>query len=90
MELRLESKSLDRQGWLRAMFFIDDRSKTVYIVDLFWKKTDRLFTPPAAGASVTKCTRCFGSGFAGFAAELSKPPVTTSQEPTGTWRGSAS
>ena len=116
MELRLESKSLDRQGWLRAMFFIDDRSKTVYIVDLFWKKTDRLFTPPAAGASVTevvsvapgssaaskkpmnnsshdcwpKCTHCFGSGFAGFAAELSKPPVTTSQEPTGTWRGSAS
>ena len=42
MELRLESKSLDRQGWLRAMFFIDDRSKTVYIVDLFWKKTNKV------------------------------------------------
>jgi phage-related protein len=42
MELRLESKSVNRQGWLRAMFFIDDRSKTIYIVDLFWKKTNRV------------------------------------------------
>lgn len=42
MELRLESQSLDRQGWLRAIFFIDDQSKTIYIVDLFWKKTNRV------------------------------------------------
>lgn len=42
MELRLESKSLDQQGWLRAMFFVDDRSKTIYIVDLFWKKTNKV------------------------------------------------
>lgn len=42
MELRLESKSLDQQGWLRAMFFVDNGSKTIYIVDLFWKKTNKV------------------------------------------------
>jgi phage-related protein len=42
MELRVESKSLDQQGWLRAMFFVDDRHKTIYIVDLFWKKTNKV------------------------------------------------
>jgi len=42
MELRLESKSVDRQGWLRAMFYVDERRKTIYIVDLFWKKTNRV------------------------------------------------
>ena len=42
MELRLESKSLNQQGWLRAMFFVDDGSKTIYIVDLFWKKTNKV------------------------------------------------
>jgi phage-related protein len=42
MELRLESKSLDQQGWLRAMFFVDNRSKTIYIVDLFWKKSNKV------------------------------------------------
>lgn len=40
MELRVESKSLNQQGWLRAMFFVHDQSKTIYIVDLFWKKTN--------------------------------------------------
>ena len=42
MELRVESKALDRQGWLRAMFYIHEPSKTIYIVDLFWKKTNRV------------------------------------------------
>jgi hypothetical protein len=42
MELRLESKALDQQGWLRAMFYTHDPSKTIYIVDLFWKKTNRV------------------------------------------------
>jgi len=41
-ELRLESKSVNQQGWLRAMFFVDDRRKTIYIVDLFWKKTNKV------------------------------------------------
>ena len=42
MELRLESRALNQQGWLRAMFYPHDRSKTIYIVDLFWKKTNRV------------------------------------------------
>jgi hypothetical protein len=42
MELRLESKSLNKQGWLRAMFFVDERGKTIYLVDLFWKKTNQV------------------------------------------------
>lgn len=42
MELRVESKSLNQQGWLRAMFFVHDQSKTIYIVDLFWKKTNKV------------------------------------------------
>jgi len=42
IELRVESKSLDQQGWLRAMFLVDDRSKTIYIIDLFWKKTNKV------------------------------------------------
>jgi phage-related protein len=41
-ELRIECKSVNRQGWLRAMFFVDERSKTIYIVDLFWKKTNKV------------------------------------------------
>ncbi len=42
MELRLESKALNQQGWLRAMFYTHDASKIIYIVDLFWKKTNRV------------------------------------------------
>jgi phage-related protein len=42
MELRLESKALDQQGWLRAMFYTHNASKTIFIVDLFWKKTNRV------------------------------------------------
>jgi phage-related protein len=42
MELRIESKSVDRQGWLRAMFYIHERGRTIYVVDLFWKKTNKV------------------------------------------------
>jgi phage-related protein len=42
MELRLESEALDQQGWLRAIFYVYESSKTIYIVDLFWKKTNRV------------------------------------------------
>jgi phage-related protein len=40
MELRVESKAVNRQGWLRAMFYVDEPNRTIYIVDLFWKKTN--------------------------------------------------
>lgn len=42
MELRLEGDAINRQGWLRAIFWTHDVSKTIYIVDLFWKKTNRV------------------------------------------------
>ena len=42
MELRIEHPSIGKQGWLRAIFWIDERKKTIYIVDLFWKKTNAI------------------------------------------------
>src|SRR5437867_2092837 len=40
MELRIEHPSIGKQGWLRAIFWIDEKTKTIYIVDIFWKKTN--------------------------------------------------
>lgn len=40
MELRIEAGSTNVQGWLRAVFWIHEESRTIYIVDLFWKKTN--------------------------------------------------
>jgi hypothetical protein len=37
-ELRIEHPSIGRKGWLRAIFWVDEKTKTIYIVDLFWKK----------------------------------------------------
>ena len=42
MELRLEGEAINRQGWLRAIFWTHDASKTIYVVDLFWKKTNKV------------------------------------------------
>ena len=42
MEMRLEDKAINRQGWLRAMFWVHEKSRTIYIVDLFWKKTNKV------------------------------------------------
>ena len=42
MELRIEDATINRQGWLRAIFWIHDSSKTIYVVDLFWKKTNKV------------------------------------------------
>ncbi len=42
MELRIEHPSIGRQGWLRAIFWIDEKGKTIYVVDLFWKKENRV------------------------------------------------
>ena len=40
LELRIEHPSIGKQGWLRAIFWIDKKAKTIYIVDIFWKKTN--------------------------------------------------
>lgn len=42
IELRVEGKAINRQGWLRAIFWVHEASRTIYIVDLFWKRTNRV------------------------------------------------
>jgi phage-related protein len=44
IELRLESPAINPQGWLRAIFWVHEKSQTIYIVDLFWKKTNKVTT----------------------------------------------
>jgi phage-related protein len=44
MELRIETPAIDQQGWLRAIFWVHKASRTIYIVDLFWKKTNAITT----------------------------------------------
>jgi phage-related protein len=43
-ELHVEHPSIGQQGWLRAIFWIDEKSKTVYVVDIFWKKSNAIST----------------------------------------------
>jgi phage-related protein len=42
MELRVETRAVNIQGWLRAIFWVHEKSRTVYIVDLFWKKSNSI------------------------------------------------
>jgi len=42
IELRVEHPSIGKQGWLRAIFWIHEKSKTIYVVDLFWKSSNRI------------------------------------------------
>src|SRR5215831_21368005 len=42
MELVIDDPSIGKQGWLRAMFWMDEKDRTIYIVDLFWKKTNAI------------------------------------------------
>src|SRR5438445_13597783 len=44
MELAIEDPAIGKQGWLRAMFWVDEKAKTIYFVDLFWKKTNAIST----------------------------------------------
>jgi phage-related protein len=44
MELELESPAINPQGWLRAIFWVHENSRTIYIADLFWKKTNKVTT----------------------------------------------
>ena len=44
MELVVEDPAIGKQGWLRAMFWVDEKAKTIYVVDLFWKKTNAIST----------------------------------------------
>ena len=40
LELRIEHPSIGKQGWLRAIFWVNEKAKMIYIVDIFWKKTN--------------------------------------------------
>lgn len=42
MELVVEDPAIGKQGWLRAIFWVDEKAKTIYGVDLFWKKTNAI------------------------------------------------
>lgn len=42
MELAVEDPAIGKQGWLRAIFWVDEKAKTIYVVDLFWKKTNAI------------------------------------------------
>lgn len=44
MELPIEHSEIGKRGWLRAIFWVNDDSKTIYLVDLFWKKTNAIST----------------------------------------------
>lgn len=44
MELRVEHPSIGKQGWLRAVFWVEEKAKMIYVVDLFWKKTNSIST----------------------------------------------
>jgi phage-related protein len=44
LELYVEHPSIGKQGWLRAIFWVHEKSKTIYVVDLFWKKSNAIST----------------------------------------------
>ncbi|MGI8602968.1 MAG: hypothetical protein ACR2OZ_08195 [Verrucomicrobiales bacterium] len=44
MELRIEHPEIGKRGWLRAIFWVHEKSRTIYLVDLFWKKTNAIST----------------------------------------------
>ena len=42
IRLAFRAPELNKQGWLRGIFWIDDKERIVYFVDLFWKKTNKI------------------------------------------------
>jgi len=45
LELKIESAetpAINQQGWLRAIFWVWEAKRTIFIVDLFWKKGNRV------------------------------------------------
>ncbi len=41
-ELRVNEPIISKQGWLRVGFWVCDKTKIIYIVDVFWKKENRI------------------------------------------------
>jgi len=45
MELRVESTDtphIKKQGWLRAIFWVHEESRVIFLIDLFWKKSNQI------------------------------------------------
>jgi len=45
MELRVESPdtpNIKKQGWLRAIFWVHEKARVIYLIDLFWKKSNQI------------------------------------------------
>jgi phage-related protein len=42
MELRIEHPVIGQQGWLRAIFWVHEAKRTIYVTDVFWKKTSKI------------------------------------------------
>ncbi len=42
IRIAFRSPEINKQGWLRGIFWIDDKERVIYFVDLFWKKTNQI------------------------------------------------
>jgi hypothetical protein len=42
IRVAFRSPEINKQGWLRGIFWIDDKERIIYFVDLFWKKTNKI------------------------------------------------
>jgi phage-related protein len=42
IRIAFRSPEINKQGWLRGIFWIDDKERIIYFVDLFWKKTNKI------------------------------------------------
>jgi hypothetical protein len=42
IRLAFGSAEIRKQGWLRGIFWVDDKDRFIYFVDLFWKSTNKI------------------------------------------------
>ena len=42
IRVAFRSPEINKRGWLRGIFWIDDKERIIYFVDLFWKKTNKI------------------------------------------------
>jgi hypothetical protein len=42
IRIAFRSPEINKRGWLRGIFWIDDKKRVIYFVDLFWKKTNKI------------------------------------------------
>src|SRR5438552_9513723 len=41
IRIAFRSPEISKHGWLRGIFWIDDKERTIYFIDLFWKKNEQ-------------------------------------------------